>query len=70
MINRNKFKENLTKSLLSATQYSRSVLDSIDRNYSDVEGRKWATALIADWEQTIKDIDEEMTQDYLSKGAE
>ena len=69
MINKVKFKDNLTKSLLSAVSYSRSVLDSIDKDYQDIEGRKFCSTLIADWEQTIRDIDEDMTKEYLGDAS-
>ena len=65
MINREQFKHNLKRSLISATDYSRKVVDKIDPDYDDIEGRKWAKKLIDEWEQSIIDIDEEL-EDEMS----
>ena len=69
MIDKRKYKENVTRSLLSSLAYSLVVLDNIDGDYGDVEGRKWAKSLVDDWKRTIQEIDKEMTTDYLGKGA-
>ena len=53
MINRNQFETKTIAGLKASLNHSRKIIDALDPNFADIEGRKWCIALLAELEDVI-----------------